>query len=244
MESEELDGLTFWEHIGELRSRILTSVLAIAVGTGIAHYFNQEIIALLLRPIKSQSLAFLSPLDPLFLIIKVDLFAGLILAFPVICLNFLFFIRPTLKNSHWLGLLGLIVSSTLLLIVGLAYAYFIVAPISIGFLLSIKINGIENIITVQNYLAFFLTQSFVAALIFQIPLVTAIGSYFGLFNARFVATKRRYIYVAGLVALALLTPTPDVFNLAVVAIPTLAIFEGSLIVARVVEYFKNRNKPA
>jgi sec-independent protein translocase protein TatC len=237
MESEEATGLTFWEHIGELRSRILTSVLAIIIGSSVAHFFNQEIIDFLLWPVKGQDLTFLSPLDPLFLIIKVDLFAGLIIAFPFICLNSLLFIRPALKNLHWLVLLGLIISSTLLLIIGLAYAYFVVAPISIGFLLSIKINGIQNMITVQNYLSFFLTQSFVAALIFQIPLVTAIGAYFGLFSARLVATKRRYIYLVGLVTLAIITPTPDVFNLAVVAIPTMVIFEGSLIIARVVEYF-------
>ena len=107
-------------------------------------------------------------------------------------------------------------------------------PISLNFLLGIKIPGVTNLITATSYLNFLLAQSLIMALLFQIPLFIVAGAYIGALEMRTLASKRRYIYVIGLTVLAILAPSPDLFSFGIVAIPALIMFEGSLIAGRLV----------
>lgn len=232
--------MTFWDHLSELRSKLLISFAAVFIGAMIAHYFHEELIAFLLHPIASRELFFLSPLDPLFFILKIDLFFGCILALPVVNWGIFSFLRPAMKESNWLVLSIFYIVAAFLILCGLAYAYFVMAPISLQFLLSIDIAGIDNMITANSYLSFLLSQSLIIALVFQIPLFIVIGAYIDAFTPATIARKRPYVYVIGLTALAILTPTADVINLCLVSIPALIIFEISLIVARTIARVRRR----
>ena len=229
---------TVLDHILELRTRILISILTVILGSGIAHFFHKQIIEIILKPLDAQKLIFLSPLDPLFFILKIDLVGGVLFALPIIVWSILSYIKPILtKKTNYLIFL-LYTSSTFLLLTALIYTYFVVIPIILKFLNSITISGIESTITAQNYLGFFIMQILIIALIFQIPLFIVLGIYMKIFNTKLLSTKRGYIYVAITVALAVLTPTSDVFSLSIILVPALIIFEISLIIGKIVERFR------
>jgi sec-independent protein translocase protein TatC len=234
------DMMTFFDHLLELRSRVLISLLAVTFGAVIAHYYHESIIAFFLRPIHGQKLIFLSPLEPLFFIFKIDLFVGFILALPVLNWCVLSFVRPAMKQSSWFLFSTLYCATAVLVLGGLAYAYFVMVPISLAFLLSINVVGTETMITANSYLGFLLIQSLIIAGLFQLPLFILAGSYIRAFEIATLSSKRRYIYVAGLIALAVITPTTDLFNLAIVAIPAFFLFEGSLVVARIIESLRRK----
>lgn len=230
------------EHVFELRKKLFIALGAVIIGTTIAHLFHEQIINFLLVPAGNQHLIFLSPLEPLFFIFKIDFIAGIIFAFPVIIWCLFSYIAPALsKRINTLLFLFYIVSS-LLLVTGLLYAFLVTIPLSLKFLFSITIPGIQNQISAQNYIDFFITQALIISLIFQVPILIVGGIYLGILKTKILAAKRRYIYFIIIIALAIITPTTDVFSLMIIFVPCLAIFEISLIGGRIIEAFKKKKR--
>jgi sec-independent protein translocase protein TatC len=229
---------TFFDHLAELRAKLLVCCFAVLAGAGVAHYFHETLIAFLLQPVSSQPLFFLSPLDPLLFILKVDLSAGFLLALPVISWSVLSFVKPAIERTRWLLFSVVYGLAAVLILAGLAYSYVVLVPVTLHLLTSISVPGVENMLTATSYLRFLLAQSVITAVLFQIPLVVVAGSHLGAFRIVTLASKRRYIYGGGLVVLAVITPTTDVFSLGLVAIPAIVLFEGSMVVGRAVRRFK------
>lgn len=228
------------EHVGELRKKIFVALFAFIAGASVAHYFHKEIIAFLLKPIGSQHLVFLSPLDPLFFILKIDSITGIVIAFPVLIWCIFSYVMPALPTRAKSLVAFFYITSTLLVVAGLAYAFFITIPLSLKFLFSITVPGIENTITAQNYIGFYIAQALIILVIFQVPIVIIGGIMLGAFKTTTLARKRRIIYLIVIIALSILTPTTDIFSLGIVLIPCLVIFEVSLIGGRMVEFFKRK----
>lgn len=220
---------TFWDHLAELRTLLLRSVFAVVIGALVAHIYHETLIALLLQPVRGTELIFLSPLDPLLFILKVDLAAGGILALPVISWIVFSFLKPAVERRHWLRFCLLFGLAAVLLLIGLTYAYLITVPLSLAFLTSISIAGIGNMITASSYLSFLLLQLLLMAVVFQTPLFVLAGVSMGAFSVATLASHRRLIYLAGLIVLAVLTPTTDLVSLGMVTIPAALVFEGSLV---------------
>jgi len=233
---------SIFEHVGELRKKLLIALCAFVVGAVIAHIFHVEIIAFLLKPAGSQHLIFLSPLEPLIFIFKIDFIAGFIISFPVILWCLLSYITPALPKRISGIIVFFFATSTFLLFAGLLYAFFIMIPMSLKFLFSINIPGIENNFSVERYLSFFITQALIIMAVFQVPILIIGGISIGILKTKLFANKRRLIYLILLIAIAVITPTTDVFSLGVVFIPCLIIFEISLIGGKIVERLKRKRK--
>jgi sec-independent protein translocase protein TatC len=232
---------TFFDHLAELRSKLLLCLAAVTLGAVVAHAEHAAIIALLLKPVRGQSLVFLSPLDPLLFIFKIDLSAGFLFALPVISWSTLSFLKPAMQRSSWLLFCAVFCLAAVLLLAGLAYSYLVIVPLTLRVLTSISVPGIGNMITADSYLSFLLLQLLLMAALFQISLFVLGGVWLGAFDPSMLAAKRRYIYVGGLIALAVITPTTDVFSLGCVAVPALVIFEGSLLAARLLLWRSRRS---
>lgn len=228
------------DHVGELRKKIFIALGAFVVGAIISHIFNAEIIAFLLKPAGSQNLIFLSPLEPLFFIFKIDFIGGFIISFPVIIWCIFSYITPALPKRIGGVVILFYVTSTILLFLGLFYALFVTIPLSLKFLFSISIPGIENNFSVEAYLSFFITQAIIIMSVFQVPILIIGGISLGVIKTKMFANKRRIIYLVLLIALAIITPTTDVFSLGIVFVPCLVIFEISLIGGKIVEFLKSR----
>ncbi len=232
---------TILEHVGDLKKKIFIALVAFIIGTIISHLFNREITDFLLKPSNGQNLIFLSPLDPLFFIFKIDFMGGFIISFPIILWTIFSYINPALPQ-RLRKLLGIFYfSSSLLLFLGLIYAFFVTIPLTLKFLFSISIPGISNSFSAEKYLSFFITQAIIVMIIFQVPILVTGGVYLEMLKTKFLSSKRRYIYLILVVGLAIITPTTDIFSLLIVLVPCIIIFEISLIIGRIIEKFKRKN---
>jgi sec-independent protein translocase protein TatC len=231
--------VTFVDHLRELLRKLLLCFLAIALGALVAHYYHEQLIAFLLTPLHDRKLFFLSPLDPLFFVLKVDFLTGSLLALPVLSWSVLSFVKPAMKASSWFLFSLLYGIAAVSITVGLAYGYFIVLPRTLGFLLSIHVAGVDNMITANSYLGFLLVQALVISALFQIPLFILGGLHIHAFKITTLAAKRRSIYLIGLLALTFVSP-PDLLSFGSLAIPACLLFEGSVLAARIINWSARR----
>lgn len=230
------------EHIGELRKKIFLALGVFIIGVIGAHIFHKEIIAFLLKSAGGQQLIFLSPLEPLFFIFKIDCLAGIIFSFPAILWCLISYIAPALPKRISSLLVLFYIISTFLLITALSYAFLVTIPLSLKFLFSVAVDGIKNQFSAQSYVDFIIAQAIIITLIFQVPIFIIGGIYLNVFSAKIMAKKRQYIYLIVTIALAIITPTVDIFSLIIVLIPCLVIFEISLIGGRIAVARKMKNK--
>lgn len=238
--SSEVEEKSVLEHVGDLRKKLIISLTSIILGAITAHFFHTEIINFLLKPTNGQKLIFLSPLEPLFFIVKIDLIAGFIFSLPIIVWSILSYISPALPKKVYKLLFLLYIASVTLTVIGLLYAFFVIIPISLKFLFSINIPGIQNQISAQSYIDFFITQTLIIATIFQIPIIIISGIYINAFKTKHLRNKRKYIYLISIIFLAIITPTTDIFSLTIILLPFLFIFEISLILGNIIEFLKRK----
>jgi len=230
-----------FEHIGDLRKKLLIALGAFVFGVIFAHIFHEKIINFLLEPIGNQNLIFLSPLEPLFFIFKIDLIGGLIITFPIIILVFFSYINPTLSRKASKNFIIFYILSIILIATGIFYSLLVTIPISLKFLFSINVPGIENQFSAKSYIDFFIAQILIVSIIFQLPIIIIGGIKIGILKTKTLSKKRNYAYLIITIALAIITPTIDIFSLIIVLLPCILIFEISLIGGKLVEKLKRKN---
>lgn len=234
------EGLSVWEHLSELRTYFFFVLATLIVGGSITHIYHEKIITLLFAPLKGQPLIFLSPLDPILFILKIDFYGALGMALPVIFFCFFRFIAPALGSRGSIFVSTFLFFSTLLIIAASVYTCLLLIPLSIGFLLSIQVPGVENFFTADQYLSFVFMELALMVAIFQIPCVIALLTLTKLLNPILLSKNRGIVYVVTTVALSFLTPTTDLFSICLFLIPTLVIFELSVILGKTIYWVRNR----
>lgn len=232
--------ITLLEHLIELRNYFYLILAALVVGAGVTHYYHQRIIAAVFAPLGNQHLIFLSPLDPLLFIFKVDFYGGVLLALPVFLFAIFRFVAPALgpRASRYVGLFC--VFSTLLALTAAVYTYLLLIPITTKFLLSIQVPGVENFFTADKYLGFVFMQLALMVGIFQIPCVIILLAAAKILNPSILSKNRPLAYVVMIIALSILTPTTDLYSLSLFLIPTLFIYELSVVLGRTVYFMRTR----
>lgn len=160
--------------------------------------------------------------------------AGLIMAFPFILWEFWKFIRPALYvNERKYAKLFLFVSS-ILFFLGVLFGYFVIVPLSINFLANFTISSvIENQIDINSYINLVKNTSLATGLVFEMPIIIFFLTYLGLITDAFLKEYRRYAYVLILIVAAVVTP-PDVISQIIVSIPLIILYEGSILIAKVI----------
>lgn len=231
---------TFWDHVLILRRYVLISFLGLVAGASLVHHHHARIIEFLFRPLGDVEAVFLSPLDPFIFIFKVDLFGGLLLALPVMIICAFVFVAPALDIDR-IGVLVLFSVVSFALILGaISYTFLLLVPLSLGFLLSIEVPGIANQFTAQSYLNFVLMQLYMSIGVSLIPLVVVVATLIHILNPYRIGAKRGILYLGMAIVLAFLTPTTDLFSLAILLIPALALFEVGVLIAKGVYSFQHR----
>lgn len=243
-EREELPSMSLLEHLEELRNRLMWVIGALGVAFGVAWWKVEDIFAFLARPAyrylpKGQKLVMLSVTDGLMLYIKVALLASVFAAAPVILYHLWRFIRPGLYSRERYYTLGFIVSGSLLFLSGGAFAYYVAFPFSVKFLLDMGRN-FQPAITGPSYLSFLMTVILGLALMFELPLVIVFLARVGLVTPGFLLRNFRWAVLVIFVAAAIITPTSDVFNLCLFAVPTLFLYLLGVAAAAIVGRAKKR----
>ena len=225
------------EHLRELRQRVVKSLLAIIVGMAVAWVYYDEIFALIRAPFddvvaaaaadgRDMTLAFTGVADPFVMQLKVAGVAGILLASPVWLYQLWRFVTPGLHRNERRWALGFAVVATPMFLAGAAMAYTFL-PRGLEILLGFTPENIENIISVDKYLSFFLRMMLVFGMGFLLPLLVVGMNFAGVLSASRLWSWWRWIVLGVVVFAAMATPTGDPFNLALLAVPMLLLMLGA-----------------
>src|SRR5229473_2248335 len=235
MASSVDDKMSFLEHLGELRVRIVRALIALLVGTLIGLPFSQRIVDWLARPVTrlNYSLVFTAPAEAFWVQMKVGLIVGVFIAAPAILWQVWAFIAPGLHGHEKKYALPFVIIGSLLFVGGGAFSLFVVTPYAIQFLLSYARPGLQPMITLQNLTDFLLKFTLAFGAVFELPLALTILARIGVVSAKMLAKNRKYAILGAFIAGAVLTPTPDAFNQTLMAGPLVLLYEVGIVCARV-----------
>jgi len=224
------DKLPFTDHLDELRHRLIISLVGIGIGFAISYGFSQQLLLLLQRPMPAR-LVFIAPTEAFFVNLKVALYAGLFLSVPLILFQVWKFVAPGLYEHERRYSFPFLIISTALFLVGAVFAYAVILPIALHFLISQGGELWKPNITLSNYLSFCMRLILAAGLIFQFPVLMYFLTKVGVVTPEFLIKNRKYAVLAAFIISAVLTP-PDVFSQVLLAIPLFLLFEASIFVAK------------
>lgn len=220
----------FFEHLEELRFRLIKSVLAVAVGTAIGFRCAERVIRFLARPVGQ--FIFLQPTEAFFVQLKIALATGVLIAMPVILYQAWKFIFIALTASEQNSLFWVLPVSYLLFVLGCAFGFFVLVPAGIRFLLSYASDILVARLSIESYINFVGTICLVLGATFQMPLIAFFAARFGLMQPDWLAGKRRIAILVIYITSALVTPGPDPVTALLLAVPTYILFECSILAAR------------
>ena len=237
------DRMSFMEHLGELRTRIVRSLLALLVGTGVALAFSQKMVDYLARPIAEagHNLVFLALTEAFWVQMKVAMIAGLFIASPAVLWQVWAFISPGLYAKEKKYAAPFVVIGSLLFVLGGVFSLKVVTPYATQFLLSYARPGLQPMISIGSYIDFLLKFTLAFGLVFELPLAITLLARLGVVTPAMLARNRKYAVLGAFIAGAVLTPTPDWFNQTLMAGPLILLYEVGILCARV---FGRKPKPA
>jgi sec-independent protein translocase protein TatC len=228
----EPPAMGFFEHLAELRQRLLYSIAAAGVGCLLGLYFWEPIYRLLAVPIFAafaragldQRLVFTSPLEPVKFALQVGLYAGIFLAAPFIFWQVWLFVAPGLYRNERRIVLPFILSSSALFLLGGWFAHGVVLPLTLTFLLEFGKPFFQALISINEYFSLWLTMVIWMGIIFQMPVLIFILSWLGVVTPGFLWHYFRHAMVVIALMAAVVTPTTDAFTMMVFAAPMIALY--------------------
>jgi sec-independent protein translocase protein TatC len=228
-------------HLEELRLRLIYAVLFWALGSGVAWMYHNQLFKLLKAPFNSfiatggkGEIIALRLTDQLTTALQISLFGGIVLALPFIVYQVWAFVAPGLTKSErrWGGpfILGVGLSFGL----GVAFAYYVILPYAVQFLLGGGfLEGVATQLTIADYIGDILMYLGIFGLVFELPITMYLLSKIGLVNPKFLSSIRRYAIFAIFAASAILTPTTDLVNMSMMAVPLVVLYEIGILLSGV-----------
>ena len=224
------DKLPFTDHLDELRHRLIISLVGIGLGFAVSYGFSQQLLLLLQRPMPAR-LVFIAPTEAFFVNLKVAFYAGLFLSVPLLLFELWKFVAPGLYERERRYSFPFLIMSTLLFLMGAVFAYVVVLPITLHFLIAQGGESWQPNITLSNYLSFCLRLILAAGLIFEFPVLMYFLAKVGVVTPELLVKNRKYAVLAAFVISAILTQS-DVFSQVLLAVPLFLLFEVSIFVAK------------
>ncbi len=229
------DEMTFLEHLEDLRKRLFYSFVALFIGFIPGWIFHKQLYEILARPVtqylpEGTKLAFTTLTAPLMLYMKVAFLASLFLMSPFVFLQLWYFVAPGLYQKEKKYVVPFVLMTTFFFSLGTAFGYFIVFPWACRFFLALG-GDFQPVITVDQYFGFALRVLLGIALVFELPTLVFFLSRMGLVTARWMIKNFKYAVLLVFVIAAVITPTPDVITQSIVAIPMLALYGLSILIA-------------
>lgn len=223
--------MSIWDHVDELRTRLLIALGALIVTTGASFAFAQNLMVILARPIGGlQELQSIQITENVGVFMRVSLLSGFILALPIMLYEILAFIMPGLYPNERRWLYISIPTATLLFIGGVIFSYAFMLPTAVPFLVSF--GGIPSRPTPSNYLGFVTNLLFWIGVAFETPLVVFILAKFKVVTPGMLLKQWRFAVVIIAVLAAMITPTVDPVNMGLLMAPLFAIYLLSILFAK------------
>ncbi len=239
----EEDKVPFTAHLEELRNRLIVCFVAIGVGFSVSYGFKEKLFYVLTRPLievmqEGDKLVFTGLPEAFFAYLKVAFLTGVMLAAPVILYEFWMFVAPGLYQKEKRLLLPIVFLCSFFFMGGALFGYFVVFPFGFQFFLSFATDTLRPLPSMKEYLSLASKLLLAFGLVFELPLLLTLMARLGLVSVAFLKKNRKYAILLIFVTAAILTP-PDVVTQIMMAIPMMALYELSILGARLFE----RKKP-
>jgi sec-independent protein translocase protein TatC len=229
--------MSFLDHLGELRKRLLWSFLAILVFFIPAYAFSNEIFDFLMKPLienlpEGSSLIFTRPAEGFTTYLKVSFFASVLLAVPFILYQAWKFVAPALYKKEKQIIIPFIFFGSLFFLLGAAFCYYVASPPAFKFLLNeYSSEYVKAFPTISEALSFFMALIFGFGLVFEFPLIIFILARIGVVTSKWLREKRKYAIILSALIAAILTPTTDAVSMMLMFVPIVVFYELGILVA-------------
>lgn len=248
------------EHLIELRRRLMWSIGGFFIAFLFCFFFAKQLFNLLVIPFKwatqwagldphKVELIYTAPQEFFFTQVKLAMFGGMVIAFPLIATQIYKFIAPGLYKNERNAFLPFLIASPILFLMGASLVYFFFTPMVMWFFLAMQQAGTDDQVQisllpkVSEYLSLIMTLIFSFGLVFQLPVVTSLMARVGMLSSEALVEKRKWAIVIAFVVAAVLTP-PDPISQIGLAIPTILLYEVSIWSARLIERNQERDRLA
>ncbi len=232
--------LSFWDHLRELRKRILLSLYGLLAGMIVVGSFVEPLVDLLMKPVRlalppgSQKLIYTSAIEPMMVYIKVAIYGGVFVVAPWILYQLWQFIAPGLYKKEKRVVVPFLFWGTLLFYGGAAFCYWLVMPAAFPAMLAIASDAsMTPMLSISEQLGLVMAMLLGFGVVFEMPVIIAFLAMVGLVTADFLAKYRRHAIVVNTLLAAVITPTGDPLNLALMAVPLCLFYEVGIILARI-----------
>ncbi len=245
--SKSSEYASFWEHLDELRSRLIRMLILLALVTVVAFLLKEQLFNIVLAPRSSDFVTYRlmgvsafsiqlinTGLTEQFMVhMRTAMFTGLLVTSPYIIYELFRFVSPGLYDNERRYAFQLVGSAYVMFVIGLLLNYFLIFPLTVRFLGTYQVStDVMNMLTLQSYIDTLIGMSFMMGVLFELPVVCWLMGRMGIINAQLMSSYRRHAIVAILILAAIVTPTTDVFTLFVVALPIWMLYELSIFVVK------------
>jgi sec-independent protein translocase protein TatC len=225
------DRLTLVEHLDELRTRIVISVFAFVVAMGLCFWQNHQLLKIINDPLpKGTKPITLSPTEPFTTTLTVSAYAALLIALPVILYQIYAFILPAFSPTEKKVALPLLLMVPVLFVAGAVFAYFVVVPAALTFLLNFNDHQFNTQIRARDYYSFVLLTLVAAGIVFQVPVGILGLTRLGILTPQKLKHNRRYAYL-GCAVVAALLPGVDPVSMLIEMVPLVVLYELSILLS-------------
>ena len=243
--------MTFFEHLVELRKRIITSLIAVGIGAGVGWFVAPHFVSWITKPMLkaladqhlTQQLVYTNPTGFLSLLITLSIYLGLVLASPVVLYQFWLFVAPALYKHERSATTGFLFSTVILFLAGIGFGYFMMLPKVLKFLISFQ-GPVVPLISINEYFDLTLMVLLGAGLIFELPVLIFFLTLFGIVTPKFLFVNSKYAILVIAIIAAIVTPTPDALTMLVVMAPMVVLYFAGIGVPAVVVGKRNRRLAA
>jgi sec-independent protein translocase protein TatC len=244
--------MTFFEHLVELRKRLINSLIAVGIGAFVGVYVAKYVIEFITKPMLKAlvdahldpKLIYTHPAGGLNLIITLGIYIGLVLASPVVLYQIWLFVAPALYKHERSAITGFLLSTVFLFLAGIAFGYFLALPYVLKFLVTfqtVSLPGIVPMITITEYFDLTLLVLLGFGLVFELPVLVFFLSLFGIVTPTFLWKNIRYAILVIAIVAAIITPSPDAMTMLIFMAPMIGLyFIGIGVSALVVRQRKRR----
>jgi sec-independent protein translocase protein TatC len=227
------DRLTLVEHLDELRSRIVVCLVVLGVALALCFWQNHLLLEIASGPLPSdhERLLTFGVTEPFTTTVTVATYGALILSLPILLYQLYAYVLPAFSERERRVVLPILLAAPLLFLAGVAFAYFVVMPAAVKFLLGFNDSQFNVQVRARDYYSFFSLTMLAGGVVFQLPLAILAVTRLGIVSVAQLRANRRYAYL-GIALLAAALPGVDPISMLIEMVPLLALYELSILLAR------------
>ena len=247
MSSNREKSMSLMGHLGELRKRFTYAGIAVVVCCIAAFIEKKYVFAVLMQPLKGtqyagQKLLATSATEPFMAILKISIYAGIIIALPIILWQFWAFVMPALYEKERRSIFPYVAMTSGLALAGVAFGYYVVLPVGLKWLLNFSSGQFTVMLRVDQYVSFISLFLLAFGVVFELPVVMMLLAWAGIIDYKKMAKVRKYAVLVEAVVAMVITPSQDPISMMLMLVPLVVLYEVGIWLSRITARQKARRR--